>query len=111
MDRFGDYGIVGVALLESQKDVWRIDTFLLSCRILGRGVEKAFIGFILDQAKKVQIPAILGEFIPTAKNKPAESFFADTGFILLQTEENAEKVYEYTVTTPFEMPDFITIHS
>ena len=80
-DRFGDNGLVGVAIArqESAGD-WIIDSFLLSCRVLGRGVEHALLSAITRKAIERGARRMLGEFIPTAKNAPAAGFFADGGF-------------------------------
>ena len=59
---------------------WIIDTFLLSCRIMGRGVENAILSQILKEAKLNGVEELRAEFIPTPKNKPAENFLADYGF-------------------------------
>ena len=58
-----------------------IDTFLLSCRILGRGIENAILSQILKDAKTNGVKQIKAEFIPTQKNKPAETFLSDYGFM------------------------------
>lgn len=76
-DKFGDYGIIGTAIVKDTLDTRHIDTFLLSCRIIGRSVEDAlFIALVRDAAEK-GIKKITAEFIPTAKNAPAKDFFAN----------------------------------
>jgi FkbH-like protein len=79
-DRFADEGIIGAALIEIKDGEWAIDTFLMSCRILGRGVEKAFLGAICDQAHRSGAKALRGEFIRSAKNSQTENFFETCGF-------------------------------
>ncbi|MEI6535686.1 MAG: hypothetical protein WCN98_10130, partial [Verrucomicrobiaceae bacterium] len=79
-DRFSDEGIIGVALVETNDAVWRLDSFLLSCRVLGRGVEKAFLSVIVANAVACGATTILSEYIPTPKNMPAADFFAACGF-------------------------------
>lgn len=79
-DKFGDNGITGAFIVKKQKSEWLIDTFLLSCRIMGRGIEDGMMGHILQKAKKEGINIIRGEFIPTKKNAPAEKFLSDYGF-------------------------------
>ncbi len=49
-DRFGDYGLVGLLIAETSGDVWTLDTFLLSCRVLGRGVEHRVMATLGDAA-------------------------------------------------------------
>jgi FkbH-like domain len=80
-DKFGDNGITGTYIIEKKdNDEWIIDTFLLSCRIMGRGVEEIMMNQIIEKAKSAGIKKIKGEYIPTAKNKPAENFYENLGF-------------------------------
>lgn len=80
-DKFGDNGITGVFIVnKDNKSEWTIDTFLLSCRVMGRGVEEGMLGHILDLAKKGGIKKVKGIYIPTKKNKPCEEFFPNCGF-------------------------------
>ena len=76
IDKFGDYGLTGVAILDiSSKDIWKIDTFLLSCRIIGRNIEQAILAYIIQEAKKEGVNYVIGEFIPSEKNHPAKDFY------------------------------------
>lgn len=80
-DKFGDNGITGVFIIRKDNpSVWTIDTFLLSCRVMGRGVEDAIMGFILNEAKKERVVTIKGRYIPTKKNVPCEKFLDNLGF-------------------------------
>lgn len=79
-DKFGDNGITGVFIIKKENSEWLIDTFLLSCRVMGRKVEDAILGHILQKAKEEQVNIVKGEFISTNKNTPCESFFSDYGF-------------------------------
>jgi len=80
-DKFGDNGITGTYIVEKENaEEWIIDTFLLSCRIMGRGVEEIMMNQIVEKAKLSGIKKIKGEFIPTKKNKPAENFYEKLGF-------------------------------
>ena len=81
LDKFGDNGITGAYIVEKKNDEeWIIDTFLLSCRIMGRGVEDGILSHIIEKARKYGISQIRGEYIKTEKNQPAENFFIDFGF-------------------------------
>ena len=80
LDKFGDNGITGVYIINKQDKIWSIDTFLLSCRIMGRGVENGILSQILIDAKHNGVEEIRANFIPTQKNKPAENFLPDFGF-------------------------------
>ena len=75
IDRFGDNGIVGVFILKIHGEECRIDTFLLSCRVIGRNIEQLMIAFIADFAKKQSAKALVGEYLPTAKNQPASDMY------------------------------------
>jgi FkbH-like protein len=79
-DRFADEGVIGAALIEIKDDEWLIDTFLMSCRVLGRSVEKAFLGVICEQACKTGAKVVRGEFIRSSKNSQTENFFELCGF-------------------------------
>ena len=79
-DRFGDNGIVGVAIVQRREEAAFIESFLMSCRVIGRTVETAFLSFLADWAKGWRLSAMEGEFITTAKNAPAAEFYARHGF-------------------------------
>ena len=79
-DKFGDSGITNVFIIEKNDKEWKIDTFLLSCRVIGRGIEDAIVSYILKEAKNQGIEKIIADFIPTKKNKPTETFLPDYGF-------------------------------
>lgn len=83
-DRFGDNGLVGLAIaVEHPPDAAALDTFLLSCRVMGRRVERALLVAVARRAAARGAARLLGEFIPTAKNAPAAGFFAESGFLAL----------------------------
>lgn len=84
-DRFGDSGITGCCILKYGGEMTIIDTFLLSCRILGRGVEDAFLIQILKLAKKRGSKIVVGEYCATRKNSQVELFFAQRGFAEIPT--------------------------
>ena len=80
-DKFGDSGITGVWIIKkSSKEEWYLDTFLLSCRIIGREIEKGILGYVIEKAKLEGIKKIKAQYIPTKKNKPCENFLSDCGF-------------------------------
>ena len=81
-DRFGDHGLVAVALARVNGGEWTIDSFLMSCRVIGYSVESALLAFVCDRARAAGASAIVGEFVPTAKNTPAADFYARHGFVV-----------------------------
>ena len=78
-DRFGDYGLVGVMAFETQADVLRVDTFLLSCRVLGRGVEHQMWRELGKIALARELNTLAIPFLPTPKNQPALDFLNKVG--------------------------------
>lgn len=90
-DKIGDSGIVGVAIINiSDKSNWIIDTFLMSCRVLGRRVEEGLLWWIIDQAKRENVQSITGEVIFTPKNPPARELYNKMNFKCSEQTESAE---------------------
>ncbi len=80
-DRFGDNGLVGVGIVvPDTPDRWRIDTLLLSCRVIGREVERALVNALLRRARERGARVVAGEYIPTAKNGVVSDLYARLGF-------------------------------
>ena len=79
-DKIADAGIVGVAMVRYGDTCAEIDSFLLSCRVLGRGVEEAFLNYVIESVQSRGIKILKGEYIPTAKNKQAVDFYKKQGF-------------------------------
>ena len=93
-DRFGDYGIAGLAILKkTDPQTLEIDTFLLSCRILGKNIEFAFLQELIEESKKYNIQKIIAKFIPTKKNIPSANFLNEAGFIFKEEFEGKKKLY------------------
>ena len=79
-DIFGSEGIVGEAIVKLSREDAYIDTFLMSCRIIGRDVEFQFINFITEDLKSKGIKRVFGEYIPTKKNSLVKDFYIKAGF-------------------------------
>jgi len=79
-DRFGDNGIVGVMITHSDQGVLDIDTFLLSCRVIGRSIESAMLAHLCKFAGSSGLCEVKGHIFPTAKNLPVRQLFAEHGF-------------------------------
>lgn len=81
-DSFGDSGIVGLGIVERESDKRaRLDTFLMSCRVIGRQAEQAFLHRILVDLRSSGVAELSGEYIPTRKNVLVESFLTDNEFV------------------------------
>jgi FkbH-like protein len=79
-DKFGNEGIVGCVLLQIKDEKATVDTFLLSCRVLGRNVENEFLKHILLKIKQKGIKRVEGIYNATAKNIVAKDFYIKNGF-------------------------------
>ena len=89
-DRFGDNGITGCIMIKPEGVV---DTFLLSCRILGKGIETAFVKKIMSMLKKDGMASLKAYYYPTAKNEQVKDFWEKIGFELISKNENGGKSY------------------
>jgi FkbH-like protein/FkbM family methyltransferase len=78
-DRFGDYGLVGVVIYESDPDCYKVDTLLLSCRVLGRGVEHALLSRLGERALENGKEFVEVRCVSTGKNQLALEFMASLG--------------------------------
>jgi FkbH-like protein len=79
-DRFGDNGIVGVVFLHRDGQQLDIDTFLLSCRVIGRTVETMMLSHVCELGIAAGCTKVTGWFLPTKKNEPAAQIYASNGF-------------------------------
>jgi FkbH-like protein len=79
-DKFGDEGVVGLVMVEQMPELARIDSFLLSCRVLGRGVEQGLLAATVKHCRESGDIPIVGAYIPTAKNEQTREFFPRNGF-------------------------------
>ena len=78
-DRFGDYGLVGTILYRVKAEAIEVDTLLLSCRVLGRGVEHRMVAKLAEIARDRGGKWVDAHFVPSTKNKPALDFLEQLG--------------------------------
>jgi FkbH-like protein len=105
-DRYADNGLVGVAILAEKGEVCEIDTLLLSCRVIGRTVETAFLSKLADEARTAGAVRLEGWFLPTKKNTPAKDFYAQHGFeVATETPEGTR--WSFDLSKPAPCPDWI----
>lgn len=80
-DRFGDHGMISVLIVDtSDPAAWVIDTWLMSCRVLKRNVERAMLDLLVDRARRAGAGSLFGQYLPTSKNALVERLFPDLGF-------------------------------
>ena len=108
-DRYADNGLVGVAITRLQGEVCEIDTFLMSCRVIGRTVETALLARVAQDARERGAKRLEGWFLPTRKNAPAQEFYREHGFgEASQTAEGTLFAFDLTQGA-IPMPEWITI--
>jgi FkbH-like protein len=92
-DRFGDEGIVAVAIIETSSE-WFLDTLLMSCRVIGRGVEQAFVKHLKSEALSSGIQVLKAEYIPSGRNEMVSELLPSMNFTeesdIWRTETNSE---------------------
>lgn len=89
-DRFGDYGLVGAVLYRFGEDALVVDSFMLSCRALGRGVEHHIVRYFGEQASARGLSTVELPFAPTAKNAPARIFLESIEAARREAVDNGE---------------------
>lgn len=80
-DKYGDYGIIAVIILDINSDHLFIDTWIMSCRVLKRGVEWFILNDLAERCKDLDKPKLIGEYIPTKKNKLVKDHYQSLGFV------------------------------
>jgi FkbH-like protein len=108
-DCFGDNGLVGVAITVDYDESCEIDTFLLSCRVIGRTVETALLAHLLKNARENQRHSIRGWFLPTKKNAPARDFYQSHGFRLTSQEGDRTLWELYLADAQIVCPPWIRV--
>jgi FkbH-like protein len=96
-DRFGDHGLISVLIAKEDGDALIIDTWLMSCRVLKRGVEHLLLNDIVSHAKSRGLRRILGEYIATPKNGLVRDHYRNLGFALVGTESTEYSRWELTI--------------
>ena len=111
VDRFGDNGITGLIIINTQEDVPDIDTFLLSCRILGKNIEEVFLKEVLKTLFNNGYNKVTSTFIKTLKNEQVEDLYDRFGFKLQLNQNNKIKRYELKISEfDYNRNDIYTIN-
>jgi FkbH-like protein len=101
-DSFGDNGMISVIICRRAATTWKIDTWLMSCRVLGRKVERAVLQEILHHARNEGIDRLEGTYLPTERNRLVEDHYADLGFSLVSRADDGSTVWELAVADAAE---------
>lgn len=107
-DKFGDNGLISVVILHKESvEKYFVETFFMSCRVLKRGMESFVLNIIVDWVKGAGGRYIIGEYIPTAKNKMVEHLYTELGFD--SANEQGRQLYVLDVNAYDKRETFITL--
>lgn len=106
VDTFGDNGMISVVIARSAGRILDIDTWLMSCRVLGRRVEQAVLNELVTQARARGVHELTGTYVPTPRNSVVQNHFAELGFTLVSTAPDGATAWrlELDAFRPFEVP-------
>jgi FkbH-like protein len=97
-DIFGDNGMISAVICRQTGRIWEVDTWIMSCRVLGRRVEETILQYLVEQARVRGISEIIGRYIPTAKNGLVRDHFSKLGFV--QTgSQNGETTLQLAIAS------------
>ena len=109
-DRFGDSGITAAIFLEPLDDMtMNVDSLLLSCRILGKGIEEAFFKTILNLLRLDGYRKVVAQYLPTAKNGQTADFYDRMGMACYDAQDNGSKHYVMELKDIFEIKNYYNI--
>ena len=93
VDRFGDNGLIGVVIARQEGPALLVDNWLMSCRVLGRGVEAAMLSILVDEARRRGATDLIGEYIPSARNGMVRDHYGKLGFRPIEEDAAQRKLY------------------
>ena len=90
-DKFGDNGLIAVVIMKPlDKETLFVDTWFMSCRVLKRGMENFTLNTMVEKAKAAGYKTIIGEYLPTPKNKMVENHYTGLGFTKIVGAETVQ---------------------
>jgi amino acid adenylation domain-containing protein/FkbH-like protein len=111
-DRFGDYGLVGAVLFRSEHGSLDVDTFVLSCRVLGRGVEHAIVRELARIARQADLDTINLRFRRSARNVPAWTFLERSfGEFRSAQSGNGAAMSEILFSLPVDVAERVSVYA
>ena len=96
-DKFGDNGIISIIIGMVDEKVCRIDSFLMSCRVLKRQMEHAMLDVLVEECKLRGVNKIIGSYIKTAKNNMVSTLYSELGFDLVSQFDSGDTNWELSL--------------
>ena len=90
-DRFGDHGLISIVIAKKEQAALKIDTWLMSCRVLKRQVEEEVLNELARLGVCAGCERLEGLYLPTAKNEMVRDLYSRLGFTLIREEENGRE--------------------
>jgi FkbH-like protein len=110
LDRFGDNGIIAIVIGRMLKPgAVTIDTWLMSCRVLGRQVEPTTLNLVAAQARALGATKLIGDYIPTKKNGMVRDHYAKLGFTVISRTGDGGNIAELDLESFTPAPTFIHV--
>jgi predicted enzyme involved in methoxymalonyl-ACP biosynthesis len=95
-DRFADHGMISAIVVRTAADVWTIEGWVMSCRVLERGVEAAIIGQLTLLAAQAGVREIVGLYRPTPRNGLVRDLYPRLGFETVAAQADGGATYRLT---------------
>ncbi|WP_441247480.1 HAD-IIIC family phosphatase [Kitasatospora sp. McL0602] len=108
-DRFGDYGTIGLVLVEHTPEIWTLKLLLVSCRVMSRGTGTVLLGHVIARSKEEGV-RLQGEFVPTDRNRPMQVAYRFAGFATAE-ERAGVTVLEHRSATAPPLPAHLDLRS
>ncbi len=109
-DKFGDNGITGVLVAFQEEEIFRIHTWLISCRVLGRRVEDAMLHACLREAQTRGCTIVQGDYFPTPKNGQVKELYGKWGFHLANEDADGNRRFTFSLANGiFSLPEWLQV--
>lgn len=109
-DRFGSYGTIGISIVETSNSSWMLKYLAISCRVLGRGVERAVLAFLLQDARERGLSCAEAAYRDTGRNRTMRALYQMNGFRMCGVPKaNGIQVFKKILDRVPEVPTWIEI--
>ena len=110
-DKYGDSGITGLSILKynDRTSTAEIDTFLMSCRVIGRNIENAFLDYLMRHLSTKNVQKLMCRYRKTNKNEQVKNFYEKSGATVLRKTETAIDYFFEIKNYPFNNLNYINI--
>jgi FkbH-like protein len=95
-DKFGNYGLISAVIIKINGKKAFIDTWIMSCRVLKRGVEETLMNYVVSQLINFNVIHLNGEYIPTVKNELVRNLLGNLGMSIESTNKYQLSLKEFT---------------